>query len=106
MRLGPCGHWAVAEEIAALAMSAVEGPVNVASGQGRSIGTWRARTRRSWGGQVLRLGALPDRPGEVPFMVADTGRLRLEMGHATRFDPEADLLRLTAGACIEGSSFQ
>ncbi|WP_237216178.1 NAD-dependent epimerase/dehydratase family protein [Falsiroseomonas oryziterrae] len=71
----------VGEALAALALSEVTGPVNVASGEGRSIAEV-ARILASAAGRpdLLRLGALPDRPGEVPCMVADITRLRREVG--------------------------
>jgi nucleoside-diphosphate-sugar epimerase len=71
------------EALAALALSDVTGPVNVATGEGRSIAAV-ARILADAAGcpDLLRLGALPDRPGEVPCMVADVTRLRREVGFA------------------------
>jgi nucleoside-diphosphate-sugar epimerase len=67
--------------LAALAGSRVTGPVNVASGEGRSIADVARVLGQAAGREaLLRLGALPDRPGEVPVMVADVGRLRREVG--------------------------
>lgn len=69
------------EALAALAASGVTGPVNVASGEGRSIADVARLLARAAGREdLLRLGALPDRPGEVPAMVADIGRLRRAVG--------------------------
>lgn len=70
-----------AAAIAALATSEVTGPVNIASGAPLSIGAM-ARLIADIAGRpdLLRLGALPDRPDEPPYMVAHTSRLRREVG--------------------------
>jgi nucleoside-diphosphate-sugar epimerase len=88
----------VGDALAALALSEVTGPVNVASGEARAI----AELVR-WIGAVLgrpglvSLGALPDRAGEVPFMVADVTRLRREVGFTAPPCVEADLRALLDG---------
>ena len=85
----------VGEALAALAASDVVGPVNVASGEGRAIAELVRVLGAAAGRQdLVRLGALPDRPGEVPRMVADVTRLRREVGFAKPPDVEQDLLRL------------
>ena len=72
-----------AEALAALACSPVTGPVNIGCGQPRSIAALSRMVARLAGRpDLLRLGALPDRPDDVPVMVADTKRLRLEVGHS------------------------
>lgn len=72
-----------AEALAALTCSRVTGPVNIGCGQPRSIAALsRLIARLAGRPDLLRLGALPDRPGDVPVMVADTKRLRLEVGHS------------------------
>jgi hypothetical protein len=43
---------------------------------------------------LLRLGALPDRPHEPPYMVAHTGRLRREVGFTAPVSLMADLRSL------------
>jgi hypothetical protein len=43
---------------------------------------------------LLRLGALPDRPNEPPYMVAHTGRLRREVGFTGRVSLAAELRSL------------
>jgi nucleoside-diphosphate-sugar epimerase len=85
------------QALAALAASRVTGPVNVASGEGRAIAEI-ARFLAREAGQVglLRLGALPDRPGEVPVMVADVSRLRREVGFTAPPMVEQDLRALLA----------
>lgn len=80
--------------LAALTRSRVTGPVNIGSGQPRSIAALaRAVARLAGRPDLLRLGALPDRPDDVPVMVADTRRLRLEVGYVQRPDMEEDLRR-------------
>ncbi len=73
---------------AALADSAVSGPVNVASGVGvtlRELGeTIAARIGRP---ELLRVGALPMPEGDPRSLVADVARLREEVG----FSPSLDL---------------
>ena len=70
-----------AAAIAALATSDVTGPVNIASGAPISIAAMaRLIAHISGRPYLLRLGALPDRPNEPPYMVAHTGRLRREVG--------------------------
>ena len=72
-----------AESLAALACSPVTGPVNIGCGQPRSIAALsRMGALLAGRPDLLRLGALPDRPDDVPVMVADTKRLRLEVGHS------------------------
>lgn len=80
------------EALAALAASRVTGAVNVASGEGRAIAEVAHILAREAGREdLLRLGALPDRPGEVPVMVADVTRLRREVGFAVPPAVEDDL---------------
>ncbi len=84
--------WWLGRALAALAASPVTGAVNVASGQGVSIAAL-AQQLASLAGrpELLRLGALPDRPGEVPFQVADTTRLRQAVGFTEAAPLAADL---------------
>lgn len=85
------------EALAALAASGVTGPVNVASGEGRTLANVARLLARAAGREdLLRLGALPDRAGEVPAMVADIGRLRREVGFADPPQVEDDLRALVA----------
>jgi nucleoside-diphosphate-sugar epimerase len=73
----------VAGAFAALLDSAVEGPVNVASGERVSIADVLALIARAAGRpELLRLGALPRRAGEPDEHVADVTRLRDEVGFA------------------------
>ncbi|WP_165839036.1 NAD-dependent epimerase/dehydratase family protein [Roseicella frigidaeris] len=83
--------------LAALAASPVTGPVNVASGAPVTIRALVERLGRLAGRpELLRLGALPDRPGEPPAMVAAVGRLRREVGWTERPCLARDLARLVA----------
>lgn len=84
-----------AAAIAALAISDVTGPVNVASGAPISIAAM-ARLIGHISGRpyLVRLGALPDRPNEPPYMVAHTGRLRREVGFTAPVSLAAALQKL------------
>ncbi len=88
--------------LAALAASGVTGAVNVASGEARAIADV-ARFLGAAAGRpdLIRLGALPDRPGEAPFMVADVARLRREVGFAEPPDVEEDLRWMVGATGIE-----
>jgi nucleoside-diphosphate-sugar epimerase len=78
----------VARGFAALLASELEGPVNVASGEGVSIRqVCRLISEAAGRPDRLRLGALPRRPGEPESLVADVARLREEVG----FHPAVDL---------------
>jgi nucleoside-diphosphate-sugar epimerase len=69
----------------ALLDSAVEGPVNIASGETVAVADLVTRAARIAGGEALvRLGALPMQPGEPMVMAAATGRLRDEVGFIAR----------------------
>jgi nucleoside-diphosphate-sugar epimerase len=85
--------------LAALAASDVEGPVNVASGAPITIAAM-ARLIAQIAGRpyLLRLGALPDRPNEPPYMVAHTGRLRREVGFTAPTSLAAELRALQMSA--------
>ena len=84
-----------AAAITALATSQVTGPVNIASGAPISIAAM-ARLIAEIAGRpyLLRLGALPDRPNEAPYMVAHTGRLRREVGFTAPGSLAAELRSL------------
>lgn len=93
----------VGRALAALAASAVTGAVNVASGEGRSIADLVRLIGEAAGRpDLIRLGALPDRPGEVPAMVADVTRLRREVGFAEAPRLRADILALVRTMAEEG----
>jgi nucleoside-diphosphate-sugar epimerase len=76
----------VAAAVAALLDSAVVGPVNIASGVGVTIGEVVAEIVRLIGSpELVQPGALPERPGEPPLLVADVSRLRDEVGFRPRW---------------------
>ncbi|MDO9706984.1 NAD-dependent epimerase/dehydratase family protein [Paracraurococcus lichenis] len=78
--------------LAALTASGVTGPVNLASGRPVAIrAVVKTIARIAGRPDLLRLGSLPDRAGEPPFIAADTTRLREEVGFAEPFDLEAEL---------------
>ena len=77
----------VARGIVLVALSDVKGPINVASGEGLSVGDFAAEVARATGSEArLERGALPMRAGEPPRIVADVRRLR-----ALGFEPQDDL---------------
>ena len=85
----------VGRALASLAASSCGGAVNVASGQAIAIGDLVGLLARLAGRpDLVRLGRLPDRPGEVAHMVADIGRLRRGAGFHERADLAGDLAGL------------
>jgi nucleoside-diphosphate-sugar epimerase len=75
----------LAEALAALLESNVEGPVNVASGEPTSIAHLVYRAAGLLGRpELVELGAIAAQPGEPPLIVADVGRLRNEVGWSPR----------------------
>lgn len=84
-----------AAAITALATSQVTGPVNIGSGAPISIAAMaRLIAHISGRPYLLRLGALPDRPNESPYMVAHTGRLRREVGFTAPVSLASELRKL------------
>ena len=72
--------------IAALLDSSLIGAVNIASGAGVGVGEVIDRIVVSTGhAELVRRGALPDRPGDPPLLVADVARLRDEIGYRPRW---------------------
>jgi nucleoside-diphosphate-sugar epimerase len=71
----------VASALATTLLSPVTGAINIGSGQPRSIAQVATRTAELLGRpELLQLGALPPRPGDPPCQLADTRRLRDEVG--------------------------
>ncbi|MBX3505002.1 MAG: NAD(P)-dependent oxidoreductase [Parvibaculum sp.] len=67
--------------LAALALSAATGPVNIATGEGISVANLAMKLGEIAGRpNLVQLGALEDRAGEPPVIVADTERLTSEIG--------------------------
>ena len=91
--------WFAGRALAALLASGVTGAVNVASGAPVTIATL-VETIASLLGRpdLLRVGALPGRPGEVQYMVANTERLKREVGFHEPLMLAAELRRLVATA--------
>ncbi|PKQ09545.1 MAG: NAD(P)-dependent oxidoreductase [Alphaproteobacteria bacterium HGW-Alphaproteobacteria-12] len=78
--------------LSALALSQVTGPVNI--GTGKEIGVAELALKLgelSGRPDLVRLGALPDRIGEPPRIVADIGRLRSEVGYSPSTTLESGL---------------
>jgi nucleoside-diphosphate-sugar epimerase len=87
--------WHVGRALAALAGSGATGAFNVGSGQGIAIRDLATRLAAALGRpDLLAVGALPDRPGEVPCMVADVARLRRDAGFTETQDLESEIARL------------
>lgn len=75
----------VAGAVVALLDSPVVGEVNIASGVGVTVGEMVGRLVQLIGRpELIRRGALPDRPGEPPLLVADVTRLQEEVGYRPR----------------------
>jgi nucleoside-diphosphate-sugar epimerase len=76
----------VAGALVALLDSGVVGAVNIASGQAVAVAEVVEELASLIGRpDLIRLGALPDRPGDPPLLVADIGRLRDEIGFRPRW---------------------
>lgn len=76
----------VAGAVAALLDSSVVGAVNIATGIGVTVGEVVDSIVRATGcPELVRRGALPDRPGEPWSLVADIARLREEVGFHPRW---------------------
>ncbi len=76
----------VAGAVAALLDSSVVGAVNIATGIGVTVGEVVDSIVRATGHpELVRAGALPDRPGEPWSLVADVVRLREEVGFRPRW---------------------
>jgi nucleoside-diphosphate-sugar epimerase len=93
----------VAAGFAALLASNVEGPVNIASGEGVSIADVLALIAAAAGRrELLRLGAVPRRPGEPDRLVADTRRLTGEVGFAPAIALEQGIAETVAALAAAG----
>jgi nucleoside-diphosphate-sugar epimerase len=87
----------VGAAFAALLDSSVLGAVNVASGRRCTIGEMATLLARAVGRpELLRLGALPNRAGEPPTLVADVHRLREEVGFSPQVELEEGVSRTVA----------
>lgn len=82
----------VAGAFSALVDCTVEGSVNIASGEPIALRNVIERLGKLTGrSELLNLGALPMRPNEPPRLVADTTRLRQEVGFTPRISLEQGL---------------
>jgi nucleoside-diphosphate-sugar epimerase len=82
------------DAFAALLDSDVRGAVNVASGRAVAVRDVVAMVARAAGGaDLVRYGALPDRPGDPASIVADVTRLEREVGWRPRETLEAGIDR-------------
>ncbi len=82
----------VADALAALVDSDVEGAVNIASGQPVRLADMIWKVAALIGRpELVRLGALATPPGEPPVLIADVGRLRREVGWTASFDLDGGL---------------
>jgi nucleoside-diphosphate-sugar epimerase len=71
----------VADALAAILDSDVRGPVNVGTQQPIALRDLIAQAADRIGRRdLVRLGALPTRPTDAPLVLADTTRLRTEVG--------------------------
>lgn len=83
----------VAGAFVALLASGVRGAVNVGSGDAVAVRDVVRRLAAAAGGErLLDVGALPQRAGEPPVLVADTRRLRQEVRFVPRFSLDAGLV--------------
>jgi nucleoside-diphosphate-sugar epimerase len=69
---------------AALLLSNVEGPVNIATGVAVTLRQIAERARALVGKGDVAFGAIPARADDPPFVVADASRLKQEVGFAPR----------------------
>ncbi len=84
----------VADALVTLLESAVEGPINVASGEPSSIGHLVYNVADRLGrAQLVELGAIEARPDEPPLIVGDVRRLRQELGWSPRHTVDQSLER-------------
>jgi len=76
----------VGEALAALLLSPVTGSVNIGTGEGVALREVALELADALGADpgLLRFGALPIRPGDPQFLVADVTRLREEVGFVPR----------------------
>jgi nucleoside-diphosphate-sugar epimerase len=82
----------VADAFAALVDTEVQGPVNIASGKPVRVKEVVMRIAELVGRRdLLHVGALADRPGDPKTLIADTERLRTEIGWVPRIELEDGL---------------
>ncbi|OEJ66685.1 NAD-dependent epimerase/dehydratase family protein [Magnetovibrio blakemorei] len=85
----------IGSAFAALLMSDVQGAVNVASGEDRTIGEVVSLLGEISGHpELVHLGALPDRADDPRKLVASVERLRLEVGFKPKHDLRESLIEV------------
>jgi nucleoside-diphosphate-sugar epimerase len=85
------------DAVAALASSPVTGIVDLGTGNGITVHDFTKRIVELMGGSGrLDHGALPEREGEPPVLVADARRLREDVGFAERIGTDEGLRRTVA----------
>jgi nucleoside-diphosphate-sugar epimerase len=85
------------DAFAAVLESGLEGAVNVASGRGVAVRDLVAMVAHATGGEdLVRYGAMPARPDDPPYLVADAGRLEREAGWRAREPLEDGVARAVA----------
>jgi nucleoside-diphosphate-sugar epimerase len=83
-----------AEALVTILDSELQGPINVASGEPITIRDLVTRAAGRLGRpDLIRLGAMAPRPTDVPLLLADTSRLRAEVGWQPRVTLEQGLDR-------------
>ena len=88
--------------MAAVLLSDVTGPLNIACGEGTALIEIATELARQLGGEaLLRPGALPTRPKDPPYLVGANMRLRTEVGFSPRIplsEGLADAIKFWRGA--------
>ncbi len=75
----------VGRALAAVLLSNVTGPINIASGEGTALVEIATELARQLGREaLLRPGALPTQPKDPPYLVGANMRLRTEVGFSPR----------------------
>ena len=83
----------VADAFVTLLDSEVKGNVNIGSGKPVSIKELVLQIGKNLGKENdIRLGALPARENEPPFIVADTGRLKKEVRWCQKYSLEEGIM--------------
>ncbi len=84
----------VGDALAALVDSSVQGPVNIGTGEGKTlVDLALALAGRAGDEGLVAIGALDARPGEPDEILADVTRLREEVGWRPRYGSDAGIAR-------------
>jgi nucleoside-diphosphate-sugar epimerase len=83
-----------ADAFVALLESDITGPINIASGQPVAVKEIVLRIGTLLGAaHLIRLGAIPEAPTDVPLVVADVGRVTRELNWRPQYDLDSGLTR-------------